>query len=241
MLHAGVACPLAREVQLPLNAEAFSALLPLLRHGAIDADGAPAFEPDFAVRLASAFTETRVKRFVASAQNLADETRLAIRNRAVYLRTENPLTARFIPPAAGNVGAVLGTALISIETALELHRGHAGKTAVCALLGSQILLTIHPFGDGNGRTARMFFAAQLLRHLGPAPTALLGMLLMHRAGAHQYHQASWALRAGDAEPMVALFVGSEKLAHERLFQGSATTLSQAGFLERCWSELQALR
>lgn len=232
---------MARELQLPLHAHAFSAVLPALRHGAMVVDNAPALEPGLVTRLEEAFIHSGVKRFVADAKKLAGDTGLVIRSRDVYLRTENPLTARFIPPAAGNVGAALDSALKSIDAALESHRGHAGKTAICALLGSQILLTIHPFRDGNGRTARMFLAAKLLRSLGPAPTALLGMLLMHRAGAHQYHQASWALRAGDAEPMVALFVGSERLAHERLCQSLPTNLSQAGFLAHCWAGLRELR
>lgn len=237
----GAASPMSRGMQLPIHAGAFRTLLPLLRHGALDADHVPALDPDLGARLGRSFTDIRVRGFVADARKLACDPDLALRNRAVHLRTENALTGRFVPPAASDVRAALATALKSIDAALESHRGDAGKAAICALLGAQILLTIHPFRDGNGRTARMFFAAQLLRHLGPAPTGLLGMMLMHRAGAHQYHQASWALRAGDAEPMVALFVGSERLAHERLCQSLPTNLSQAGFLAHCWAGLRELR
>lgn len=239
-LLAGAASPVLRGLQLPLHAGAFQASLPLLRHGALDADHAPELDPARGVRLRRSFAETRVKGFVADARKLACNQDLALRNRAVHLRTENALTGRFVPPAAGDVRAALATALKCIDAMLESHRGDAGKTAICALLGAQILLTIHPFRDGNGRTARMFFAAKVLRHLGPAPTALLGMLLMHRSGAHQYHQACWALRAGDAEPIVGLFVDSEMLAAERLLQDSKVGLSPPALLERSWEELRRL-
>ena len=205
----------------------------------MDASHAPALDPSLGVQLNCAFADARVKYFIADAKHLADEPGLAIRNTAVYLRTENTLTGRFIPPAAGDVGTTLATALKLFDVELESRRKSAGKTALCALLASQILLTIHPFRDCNGRTSRLFFAAKVLRHLGPAPTAILGMLLMQRAGAHQYHQAAWALRAGDAEPMATLFAGSEELACE-LFHESAVNLPSAKLLEHCWTTLQEL-
>ena len=193
------------------------------------------------MRLGRSFTDTQVRSFVADARKLACEPALTLRNTAVHLRTENVLTGRFVPPAASNVRAALATALKSIDAALESHRGDTGKAVIGALLGSQILLTIHPFRDGNGRTARTFFAAKLLRYVGHAPAAVLGMLLMHRAGAHQYHQASWALRAGDVEPMVSLFIGSQHLAHELILQDSAGNLPQAAFLEYCWNWVREMR
>lgn len=191
--------------------------------------------------LDSAFAGTRVKHFVADAKRLASPSEIEIRAGGVRLRTENLLTGRFVPPAASEVDAALATALRCVDAALELHRGEAEKAAVIALVGSQILLTIHPFRDGNGRTARMFLAAKVLRHVGPAPTALLGMLLMQRSGAHQYHQAAWAFRAGDAEPLIALFAESERLAAERMLRGAGEQLAPAALLEHCWKELRALR
>lgn len=229
---------MTRELKPPLHPEAFSTLLPLLRHGALAAEGAPALDCGLVHRLVGAFTDARKKRFVLHARKLADDPDLSIRRNGVYLRTENTLTARFIPPHAREVGPALTNALKSIDAVLLSNRGNPGKTAICLVLGSQILATIHPFNDGNGRTARMFFAAKILRHLGPAPTTLLGILLMSRAGAHQYHQASWALRAGDAEPMVALFVGSERLAHAFLYQSATANMSQTELLEHCWTKLR---
>lgn len=240
VLRAGACSPVARDLQLPLHTHAFSALLPLLLHGATDAGGVKALTDGRLSRLGEMFVQPKVKKFVADARILAEDPTLAIRDRGVYLRTENPLTAQFIPPRADGVARALEAALTSIRTALVRCRGEFAKSAICAVLGEQILLTIHPFRDGNGRTARMFFAAQLLRHVGPAPTGLLGMLLMHRAGGHQYHQASWALRAGNVEPMVDLFVSSENLAYERMFRGSAWMLSQAEFQEQCLSDLHKL-
>lgn len=227
-------------MKLHRDEEAFFALLPLLRHGAIEADGAPGLDAALAVGLHSAFGDPHVTGFVADAQRLVDDMRVAIRNRRVRLLTENPLTAGFIPPGPGQVIPTLETALRALDAALATGCNDAEK-AVCAVIGMQVLLTIHPFRDGNGRTARLFLAAQVLRHVGPTPSVLLGMLLMHRSGAHQYHQASWALRAGDPAPMVGLFAASERLAADCLLQGSAACRSPAGLLEHCWMELRALR
>lgn len=239
-LRQAASCRMARSLRLEQDANAFFALLPLLQHGAVDAVGAPAPDPSLATRLRRAFASTAVKCFVADARELTNDSHVAIRNGDVYLRTENPLTAGFTPPCAGHVAEMLGTALRFHATALAANRGDGGKVAACAVIGMQVLLTIHPFRDGNGRTARMFLAAQLLRHLGPVAAVLLGMLLMHRSGAHQYHQASWALRAGDPEPMVGLFVESELLAHDCL-QRAPKDSSAAALLEHCWMEVRALR
>src|SRR5690606_37343058 len=104
--------------------------------------------------------------------------KLAMRSGDVCFRTENLLTSGFIPPDAREAKAALAVALAEIEAATQEAQGKSDKVAICAMLGAQALLTIHPFKDGNGRTARMFMAAKVLRHLGPAPTALLGMLLL---------------------------------------------------------------
>lgn len=227
-------------LKLPLSVGMFQAIAPLLRHGALDASAAPVLDLALAGQLQQAFTDTKVRHFIADARKLAEREDISIRNGAVYLRTENALTGRFVPPAASGADVALGRALHCIEAALALHRGDRAQSAICALVSSQILLTIHPFRDGNGRTARMFHAAKVLRHLGPAPSALLGLLLLQRSGAHQYHQATWALRAGDAEPMVALFVDAERLAVERILPDPSSRPSPAALLEHCWSELRAL-
>lgn len=186
------------------------------------------------------FQGSTVKRFVADARRVSGDGTLSIRAVDVRFRAENLLTSRFVPPAATGVGAALRSALPGIESAFERWHGDPDKVAICAMLGAQALLTIHPFKDGNGRTARMFMAAKVLRHLGPAPTALLGMLLLHRSGGHQYHQAAWALRAGDAEPMVDLFIEAERLAYERFIKDLPAGDVPAGFLAECRDELRML-
>ena len=221
-----------------LRLRSFSALLPVLRHGAIGADSVPELEPCLISRLASAFPGTGIRQFVADARDVSKERRLALRTGDVLLQTENPLTAGFSPPSAKDVEPALGIALRSINAALDRDQGDFRKAAICALLGSQILLTIHPFRDGNGRTARMFFAAKVLRHIGPSPSVLLGLLLIHRAGGHQYHQAAWAFRAGDVEPMLGLFVSSVRLAAEQLLPNAQAEMPPEVLLEHCWSGLR---
>lgn len=223
------------------NRIAFTALLPLLRHRALQANDAPLFEMTLASRLERSFKNARTRTFVTDARALADGTALAIRKRNVRLKTDNYLTSRFLPPHAAEVDSALGTTLKAIETSLQVHQSDKAKATVCALLGSQAILTIHPFADGNGRTARMFFASQLLRYQVFVPNVLLGMILMYRGGAHQYHQASWQLRAGHAGPMVTLFADSVKFASAVFTDAISRTGSPEKFLRHCWQELRAIR
>ena len=181
-----------------------------------------------------------VKRFISDARRVDDDEKLSLRSMDICLRTENLLTSRFLPPPRTEVRKALNVALGEIDSALQEARGSPDKSATCAMLAAQVLLTIHPFVDGNGRTARMFMAANVLRYVGPAPTALLGMLLMHRSGAHQYHQAAWALRAGDAAPMVDLFIEAERLAHDRFIKDLPAGEVSPGFLAECRDELRLL-
>lgn len=241
VLSEGAAHPCNEQASLQSDVVAFTALLALLRHGAMGSDAVPKPAPGLAGKLERSFGDSRVKAFVADARALPDEVGLAIRSGGVHLRTDNRLTARFLPPSADEVSAALGIALKAIQSALERHRGKAARVAACALIGSQIMLTIHPFPDGNGRTARMFFAAQLLRYQVPAPTALLGMMLMYRGGAHRYHQASWELRAGNVEPMVELFAESTTLADERFMRHARVGQSPEEFLAACWRDLREMR
>lgn len=226
-------------MRLSADARHFEDLLPLLRHGAMESTDEPVADGELASTLRRSFEEASVCRFVKDARVLSG-AELAIRIGDVRLRTEDALSATFSPPPADHVASSLGMALRYIETSLFRHLHDPAKAATCALLGSQILLTIHPFSDGNGRTARMYFAAKTLRHAGPVPGALLGLMLMYRGGAHRYHLASWELRAGNVEPMAELFAESVRAANE-LFSCRGDSSDSKSFTVRCWRDLRALR
>lgn len=240
-LREGVECAVGHDIPVAVDPVAFAALLPLLRHGAMDSGSAPAPTPGLVAMLERSFDDVRIKQFVEDARSFPDAEALAVRKRNVCLRTTDNLTSRFRPPFAADVGAALSTCLKTTQASLQQAAGNPAKVAICAQLGSQVLLTIHPFQDGNGRTARMFFAANLLKRGVAAPTALLGMMLMYRSGSHQYHQASWELRAGNVEPMVRLFAESTALAQSRLMQHVTFDRSPENFLAHCWHELRAIR
>ena len=241
VLREGAARQAKEDAPLRMHPRAFDAVLPLLRHGVMESTDLPLAEEGLGATLRESFQGSGTSHFIADAQALSGRSDLAIRRTLVRLRTEHAITARFRPPAAKDVPSSLGTALRFIEASLARHRGDAARAAICALLGSQVLLTIHPFPDGNGRTARMYFAAKLLQHLVPAPAALLGMMLMYRGGAHRYHLASWELRSGDVEPMVDLFASSVALAHELFMQETSPDQPQGSFLAHCWRRLRELR
>lgn len=197
-------------------------------------------DPGLARVLARSFWDASLKGFVADARALGGGA-LSIRNGNVCLKTDNAITASFFPPPAAEVRSALAVALRSIHAVLRDCGSDSARIGVCSLIGSQILLTIHPFSDGNGRTARMFYAAQLLRHRATAPSALLGMMLMYRAGGHPYHQASWALRAGDVWPMTRLYADSLMLAGTLFPEAGSSDRCPREFLRYCRDELRIRR
>jgi Fic family protein len=71
------------------------------------------------------------------------------RTSSVFIRN-----TRYVPPAADHVGELMARFLDRLE-----KEGHAIARAVLAHL---ILVTIHPFPDGNGRVARFLMNAVLL-------------------------------------------------------------------------------
>lgn len=242
LLGDGVASVEGSRLSLPEHATPANALLPLLCHGAMESPAPPDFPNALQARLHGAFATPTVKRFVRDARAVSGNPALRVRAGEVLLRTDNPLTARFRPPRASDVHESLANALLAIEQALLEHRREPWTVAVTALVGSQILLTIHPFADGNGRTARFYYAAQLSRFGALDAVAILAMMLMYRGGANAYHQASWQFRAGDASPMVELFLRSAGVAMALLpASAAAAEMSERDFMLHCWEQLRASR
>ena len=223
---------------LPIHRGVFDGLLPLLAHGALEGGKPPSPAAGVAVDLQPLFANPDVRHFVESARQSTGVRGVALRTRDVGLSAGNPLTARFVPMAAPQVPAALRVALRAIGVALRDARKCPLRAACVCWLGTQCLLAIHPFRDGNGRSMRAWFAANCLRHVGPAPSALLAVLLADGGDAQRYHQAAWALRAGMAEPMARLFIDAEAEARAYLDTWFGAPIHH-GFLMECHAWLRA--
>lgn len=76
------------------------------------------------------------------------------RNAPVFIRN-----TRYVPPAAERVSEMMNT--------LMEHLANVDMTIVKAVLAHLMLVTIHPFPDGNGRVARLLMNAILLANGWP--------------------------------------------------------------------------
>lgn len=203
VLGAGLAWP----SQLPDQASAgilpFALTVPFCAHGAIEASHAPAPNMASIQQVGSLFRTAALKGLARDA-SIMEGKGLKLRSGSARLVSDNPLSALFIPPAAGQTAEAVRLVFHWLD-----HYSRAGErpeqAAYLIFMAYLALLTIHPFEDGNGRTMRRFFAARILQAGSPDTIALLGMLLAHRGNSQEFHLATWAFRAGDPEPALRLF------------------------------------
>lgn len=240
-LRVVLAPPLGGEGRYDVDEQQFHAVLPLLRHQAFEGEGPPPQDPALSNMLPTLF-QGGARRFLDDARRIAPEAPIMFRRGLVGLRSGNPMTARFVPPPAERVPAALRLALSLTDRALACDRMHVSQKALSIVLATHVLLTIHPFPDGNGRVTRMFCAASVLRHIGPAPSAILALVVMqHHAGAQPFHQALWSLRRGDVDPLAALYLRARQLAMDWVLDADTRHACPSTVLERCWDNLMALR
>jgi len=114
----------------------------------------------------------------------------------------SPLINRFEPPKPDEVW----------PACRELRRhlmlvGSRAPSIERALLGSMVLLTVHPFPDGNGRMARHLFASWLKRYGYTNPALLSAFARCFFDGARSLQLALSAMRLGDPTQVVDLYWG----------------------------------
>lgn len=77
------------------------------------------------------------------------------------------------------------------------------------------LLTVHPFADGNGRTARMLYAALPHARGADSPLLTLALPLSFAEGGRRFHQAALLARSGHFHELRANFLDEVKLANDQ--------------------------
>lgn len=114
------------------------------------------------------------------------------RMHGIGIATQNSYSRRFRGPPA--VEAIRASVRL-----FNVRRRHAERSGIERALATYlVLLSIHPFVDGNGRTGRMLFAADVLAHdRDAAPRLMLGLILLHRGRGRLFHLAAMCARAGD--------------------------------------------
>lgn len=123
--------------------------------------------------------------------------RVRLRDTGSRLRGANPLTAAFAPPNAREVPTLLR----------ELHaRVRRWPTAGSSCVGEALamlayaeffaFLSIHPFPDGNGRTARWLYANRIHNGASPEPMLILALPISFAQNGTRFHLAAQLARAG---------------------------------------------
>lgn len=130
--------------------------------------------------------------------------RLRLRSGLCLVRSPSMLSNGFVPPPATSV-APCCAALFRARQQDPLRL----RNVPVRLASYLILLTIHPFQDGNGRAARLLFAADTLSS-GASPNDLLALALMHSNASAQFHLAAKCARLGDFS---MLFTCYEAMRH----------------------------
>ncbi|HVJ38482.1 MAG TPA: Fic family protein [Stenotrophomonas sp.] len=120
-----------------------------------------------------------------------------LRRGDIGIHTDNRFTRGFLPVRAERL-APAAQALFGLRQA-GLHTVHSAAR----IAGYLILLTLHPYRDGNGRTARLLFAADTWA-AGASPLDLLGLIWLHEQRNARFHLAAKCARAGDFNMLFAL-------------------------------------
>ncbi|MDP1696342.1 MAG: Fic family protein [Xanthomonadaceae bacterium] len=221
----------------------FSVLSLLLRHGVIAGGvareslvSAMVCNPEVGVSASPPNTLAGVLRFASQAAGWP----VRLRSAGVRLRTDNPFTQRFKPPLAADVPNLVRHWLDS-TTRVFVNNDDALHARVPWLAYAEFftLLSIHPFADGNGRTARALYAARLAANRHAAPEWVLALALSYGENAARFHLAAQLAREGefddlyrnlaDALTRVGPWFASEMARLQRAVAAGDADAAQAAF------------
>lgn len=127
-----------------------------------------------------------------------------LRTQWVWIKGDSPVTADYVAPHHERVPAALE------DLVAFMNRRDIDPLAQAAIAHAQFE-TIHPFTDGNGRTGRALISALLLAR-GVTRHVILPVSsgLLHDT--EGYIQALTDYRAGNAEPIIELFIDATQKA-----------------------------
>lgn len=136
---------------------------------------------------------------------------LELRRKDILIHTDNVFSRDFLPPDPRRAAAAFSALIRYFHAYMATSPGPYASLSL-ALSFYLSFLTIHPFTDGNGRTARFFFGACTSVLEEKSPPLILGLALMHRNRGSMFHATAKIARLGDFTPFVDLFRDSLLLA-----------------------------
>lgn len=147
-----------------------------------------------------------------------------LRDSDIRISTDNSFSVDFSPPNPRRAATALQ---VLLQHSSPRIRGASDSNGIigAALSAYFIFLTIHPFKDGNGRTARFYFAACISRLETTSPIFLLALALMHRDRSSAFHLAAKAARIGSLDMLMETYSESIALA-STLFSDEIDAISQ---------------
>lgn len=133
--------------------------------------------------------------FLTCSRALIDPS-LRFRTGPIRIKTSNPFMTNFSPTESSRVQGAIRQILRKGGSAWSNSTSDEHR-ALLAVKIYFLIITVHPFWDMNGRTARLYFGAHA-RLLGSVSSAvLLAFIVMHRNFSNNFLTACKFARSGD--------------------------------------------
>lgn len=179
-------------------------------------------EPGLAIKLQGVAESSTIAELIKRAYPIACH-RGSVRTGDVVIRTPNALSASFLPPDKKNTDRAIKEFFAKrSEIATEVGAVAGVSVRACSYI---VLLTIHILKDGNGRLARLLYAADCAT-ASADPSEILALGLLHRERGRSFHVAARSAREGNLSMLLACLRDASKLVEDRM-STSLLTLESA--------------
>ena len=130
----------------------------------------------------------------------------SVRRSTSRIVTRSFYSTNFLPPKAERIPGSLSV-IFDLRSRL-LHFNDVTGPSLATYL---TFLTVHPLVDGNGRTARLLFAADVLSKNRRNHFLVLALLFMHSNRSQLFHLSARCARDGGFEMIASCFTSSLKM------------------------------
>lgn len=136
---------------------------------------------------------------IRSIRNLT-KTDSVVRAHTTRILTPNVYSQQFLPPTPHQ-------AKLATERLFRLRsRYSTGSASIASALATYfVLLTIPPLKDGNGRTSRLLFGADVFSRSRSGMILIIALILLKRQRSEHFHLAARCARAGDFSMLSTCF------------------------------------
>jgi len=179
-------------------------------------------DPGLATKLRGVAESSSIAELIKRAYPITGH-RGSVRTGDVVITTPNALSAGFLPPDKKNADrAIKDFFARRSEIATEVGPRAGVSVRACSYI---LLLTIHILKDGNGRLARLLYAADCAT-ASADPYEILALGLLHRERGRSFHVAARSAREGNLSMLLACLRDASKQVEDRM-STSLRTLESA--------------